>query len=137
MLLKLDFAKAFDTVEHDLILLLLKYQGFDDKWISWIKELLSSGSSSIMLNGVPRKQFNYKRGVRQGDPLSPFLFNLVFDALATILDLARRAGHIRGICPHHTGGGGLTHLQYADDTIIILSAVEDQLVALKNMLHIF
>ena len=68
--MKLDFAKAFDTVEHEVVLQMLKHKGFDDKWTSWVKEILSTGSSSVLLNGIPGKIFHCKGGVRQGDPLS-------------------------------------------------------------------
>ena len=53
VLLKLDFAKAFDTIEHDAILRILRCKGFDVRWNGWISSLLSSGSSSVLLNGVP------------------------------------------------------------------------------------
>jgi hypothetical protein len=60
----LDFAKAFDTIEHEAILQVMKHMGFNDLWLRWIKEILSTRTSSILLNGVPGKQFICKRGVR-------------------------------------------------------------------------
>jgi retron-type reverse transcriptase len=64
VILKLDFEMAFDMVEHEVILQVFRFKGFSDKWISWIRSILSSGSSQVLLNGVPGKPFNYKRGVR-------------------------------------------------------------------------
>jgi hypothetical protein len=52
IILKLDFAKAFDMIEYDAILLMLKHYGFDDCFIGWINSILSSGTSSVLLNGV-------------------------------------------------------------------------------------
>jgi hypothetical protein len=57
--------------------------------------------------------------LRQGDPLSPLLFNLVSDTLATMLENAKKAGEIKGLVPHLIEGG-ITHLQYADDTIVFI-----------------
>jgi hypothetical protein len=73
LILKLDFAKDFDTVEHSAILQIMSALGFLERWLNWMNSLLSSGISSILLNGTPGRRFKCKRGVRQGDPLSPLL----------------------------------------------------------------
>uniref|UniRef100_A0A0A9B5F5 Reverse transcriptase domain-containing protein n=1 Tax=Arundo donax TaxID=35708 RepID=A0A0A9B5F5_ARUDO len=84
----------------------------------WIKKILEGGRVRVNINGERGEFFNTYRGVTQGDPLSPLLFNLVADALANMLDRARAAGDIKGLVPHLVDGG-LTHLQYADDTVIL------------------
>ena len=66
VILKIDFEKAFDKLEHQVIIQVLRHKGFSEKWVSWIQNLLSSGSSSILLNRNPGKSFSCKRGVRQG-----------------------------------------------------------------------
>ena len=70
-------------------------------------------------NGERGEYFKSYKGLRQGDPLSPLLFNLVADALSAMLSRACEAGIIQGVVPHLVEGG-LSHLQYADDTVILL-----------------
>jgi len=70
IILKLDFEKAFDLIEHSAVLDMLRAKGFPHKWVMWINDLLSSATSSVLLNGTAGKDFKCKRGVRQVDPLS-------------------------------------------------------------------
>jgi retron-type reverse transcriptase len=133
VILKLDFEKAFDKVEHSFILQVLHHKGFGAKWCLWIAQILSSATSSILLNGVPGSQFHCKRGVRQGDPLSPLLFVLATDFLQSIINHAMSLGHLIRPIPL-TSSLDFPVVQYADDTIIILQADESQLLYLKDLL---
>ena len=77
MILKLDFSKAFDTVSWEAVFNIMKVRGFDEKWIRWMDELLTTAKTAILLNGIPGIWIDIKRGLRQGDPLSPLLFIVV------------------------------------------------------------
>jgi hypothetical protein len=72
VILKLDFEKAFDKIEHDVIYKILQHKGFGSKWLKWMDMIMKSGTFVMLLNGVPGKLFKCKRGVWEGDPLSPF-----------------------------------------------------------------
>ncbi len=120
IILKIDFEKAFDLVEHEAILQILQAKGFNSTWLDWIKNILSSASTSVLLNGIPRKSFKCLRGVRQGDPLSPLLFVLAADLLQSIINKASSNGLLSTPIP--TSGNSFPVIQYADDTLIILKA---------------
>jgi hypothetical protein len=135
VILKLDFAKAFDTIEHQAILQILRCRGYDDRWIQWISSIFSSGSSSVLLNGVPGKKFPCRRGVRQGDPLSPILFVEGADLLQTLVNQLAQLGVL--VPPLPIPGTDFPIVQYADDTLLIMQACPTQLLALKDLLQTF
>ena len=92
VVLKLDLAKAFDCIEHKAIIEILRAKGFGERWIMWMGLLFNSASSSVLLNGVPGKKFYCKKGVRQGDSLSPLLFVIAVHLLQSILNKAMHQG---------------------------------------------
>lgn len=72
--IKIDIRNAFDTLDWSFLLKMLKTFGFDQRFCNWIEAILASAKLSIYINGRPSGYFSCKRGVRQGDPLSPLFF---------------------------------------------------------------
>ena len=128
-MLKLAFEKAFDSIQHEAILKILVAKGFDSKWIKWVQQLLSSATSSILLNGVPGKHFKCKCGVKQGDPISPLLFVIAADLLQTMINDLLCKGLLTLPLPTHDPD--YPEVQYADDTLLFVNADPAQLEVLK------
>ena len=97
VLMKLDFQKAYDIVSWESLELVLEAMGFGSRWRSWVRKYLRSASISILINGSPSKPFRMERGLRQGDPLSPFLFTIIAEVLSRMLQKASSLGLIRGL----------------------------------------
>lgn len=120
-ILKIDFKRAYNRVRWVFLEEVLQKEGFDPTWISCMMQLVRGGQTAVNINA---------RGVRQGDPLSPLLFNVVSDALAAILDHAKAAGHICGVTTRLVPGG-LSHLQYTDGTLIFIKNSVEAIINLK------
>lgn len=107
--LKIDMSQAFDRMKWNLIRLALKQFGLSPQWINWVRECVSSVSYSLLLNGSPFGFILPSRGLRQGDPLFPFLFVIGMELLSRMLDKARDLSRLQGI-QTRTGGPLLLHL---------------------------
>ncbi|KAF5773617.1 putative RNA-directed DNA polymerase [Helianthus annuus] len=116
--LKIDFEKAYDNINWNFIIDLLSQMGFSDKWKNWIKGVVSSASASVLVNGAPTFEFKCFKGMRQGDPLSPFLFVIVMEALSCMIRKACNLEIIKGVCLPNDGPV-VSHLFYADDAVIL------------------
>jgi hypothetical protein len=111
-------------------------KGFSDKWCRWIEGMVTGGSVGIKVNDDVGHYFQTKRGLRQGDPMSPILFNIVTDVLAILIKRAKEDGQINRIIPHLVDDG-LSILQYVDDTIIFLDHDFEQAKNMKLLLTVF
>ena len=96
LLLKMDIEKAFDHVNWDFLMDVMSKMGFGHRWINWMKWCSSMATFSIVINGSPSSFFRSSRGLRQGDPLSLYLFLFVMEALSQLLSSARNGGFISG-----------------------------------------
>ncbi|GJY55016.1 RNA-directed DNA polymerase, eukaryota [Tanacetum coccineum] len=135
LIFKVDFEKAYDSVRWDFLDDVLDKFGFGVKWRNWIQSCLRSSRGSILINGSPTKEFQFFRGLKQGDPLSPFLFILVMESLHISFQRVVDAGLFNGINLSSTVN--LSHLFYADDAIFIGQWNELNIDTLVRVLECF
>ena len=114
-LVTVDFEKAFDSVAHAFLSKVLDLFGFGDSFRSWIKVLYTDISSCVMNGGRSTGYFDIKRGVRQGDPLSPYLFLLAIETLAQVI---RKDNNIKGV---QFGENEIRQILYADDISLFVT----------------
>jgi hypothetical protein len=131
---KMDLEKAYDHVNWDFLLYMLRRCGFGDKWCSWIAHCISSVRFSVLVNGTPSGFFSSSRGLRQGDPLSPLLFVFVMEALGRMLSAAVSGGLLDGFS---VGSVAFSHLLFADDTLIFCDASSAHLRHLRSLFLCF
>jgi mannosylglycoprotein endo-beta-mannosidase len=81
VVLKLDFTKAFDSIDWGSLRRVMEARGFPVPWCDWMDSIFSTSMSAVLLNGIPGKWITCGRGLRQGDPLSPYLYLLMGDVL--------------------------------------------------------
>ena len=134
---KVDFAKAYDSIDWRYLWNVLRRRGFPEEWVRWMKLCVTTSSCSVLINGrMQGRWFRPQRGIRQGCPLAPLLFILAVDALAFCTMRLCLGGHISGF---QTAGhpGGIPLLQYADDTTFFIQGSETAARTLSKMMDIF
>ncbi|KAL5703438.1 hypothetical protein ACHQM5_028528 [Ranunculus cassubicifolius] len=108
---------------------------FGSKWSRWIRICISNAWYSVLLNDSSKKIFKSTRGLRQGDPLSPFLFITVMDVLSMVTSLLVSQGELDGFKASNAEDGVVvSHLQFVDDTIFFLSASVKKARVLRGVL---
>ena len=100
VIFKIDFEKVYDKVNWNFLQQALRLKGFHLTWYEWIKMVVQGENVGIEIYDHLGPYFQTKKGLRQGDPLSPILINIVADMLAIILNKAKQEGLIRGVIPH-------------------------------------
>lgn len=136
MMIQLDLSKAFDKVNWNYLEATLNAFGFESRWTKWILALIKSTNFSILVNGSPSVPFSPSRGIRQGDPLSPFLFVILMEGLSRYIHKAKAEGKISGLHPF-SSLPATTHQQFADDTMLHGSPTVKDAKAFKNILSLF
>jgi hypothetical protein len=135
-MIKVDFEKAYDKIKWPFVYQMLKLKGFSDAWCDLVMKTITGGKVGIKVNNSIGSYFFTHQGLRQGDPLSPLLFDLTVDGLAMMMDKAKKCGLIKGLVPELVDNG-LVLLQYADDTIFFLEDDVSSAQNLKFLLCIF
>ncbi|GJT83455.1 RNA-directed DNA polymerase, eukaryota [Tanacetum coccineum] len=143
MIFKVVFEKDFDLVRWDYLDDILNKFGFGVKWRSWIQGFLNFVMGSILTSGSPTSEFQFYKGLKQGDPLSSFLFILIMESLHLSFKNIMNACRYKGI--HIDDSLNMSHLFYADDTVFIddiwladlpLKQLYLRLYALENDIHV-
>ena len=136
MALKLDMSKAHDRVEWVFLENLMRKMGFCERWIGLIMICVKFVTYSILVNGEPKGMITPTRGIRQGDPLSPFLFLLCTKGLHVLINNAATLGEITGfsLC---RSGPQLTHLLFADDSLLFCRASTEECATVLNTLETY
>jgi hypothetical protein len=136
MAVKLDMSKAYDRVEWDFLEAVMHRMGFEGRWTRLIMMCIKSVSYGVLVNGTPTGRIFPSRGIRQGDPISPYLFLLCAEALSSLLNRADRNGELIGV-PTSKRGPRLNHLFFADDSLLFCRATPLHWRRMTHILKIY
>jgi hypothetical protein len=129
-------SKAYDRVEWNFLKRMMEKLGFDSRWINLIMQCVSTVSYKIKVNGDLTEVIVPMRGLRQGDPLSPYLFLICAEGFSGLLNEVERVGNMEGvtICAN---APSITHLLFADDSLLLLKVNEGNANYLRHVLQLY
>ncbi|PKU72704.1 Putative ribonuclease H protein [Dendrobium catenatum] len=127
---KLDIKKAFDSVSREFIIARLIQKNFPSCFVNWVKACICDVNFSILISGAIEGYFSTASGLRQGCPISPYLFCLAMDAFSNLLE-------VRGFKGIISNEFSISHLLYADDVLVFGEATIDNCNLLGNILNEF
>ncbi|GLT33352.1 hypothetical protein SLA2020_079500 [Shorea laevis] len=134
MAIKLDLSKAFDRVEWDFLQGVMQNMGLPSSWIDRVMTCVRTVEYSILLNGSITREFTPSRGIRQGDPLSPFLFLFCAEGLYSLLENGLQSEDLKGATVCRVGPK-ISHLFFADDSLLFGAATEREATHLVHILQ--
>ncbi|XP_028790032.1 uncharacterized protein LOC114746021 [Neltuma alba] len=136
MVVKIDMNKAYDRLEWRFIEEVMRKMGFSEKWIAWIMECVQSVMLNLVIGGKKITEIEMRRGIRQGDPLSPFLFIIAADALSSMVQWHVDMGLLKGIklAKHYPI---LSHCFFANDSLFFINAKRNNCRRLMEILNVY
>ncbi|XP_060972538.1 uncharacterized protein LOC133038412 [Cannabis sativa] len=136
MALKLDLSKAYDRVDWHFLRAMMSRMGFSDKWIRLIYGCLSSVTYHIVSSGHTVGPIIPSRGLRQGDPISPYLFLICAEGLSALIQRYEERKLIHGYKVAN-GAPIVSHMLFADDSFLYYRATEREVANIQHMLEVF
>ena len=134
--IKLDMSKVYDRVEWDYLKRVMEKMGFHAKWVQLIMACITTAHFSVIVNGNPTGYILPSRGLRQGDPLSPYLFLFCAEGLTALLRKAEAEGIIREVATSR-GGPYISHLLFADDSLLFCRASVEECQQVNSLLNLY
>jgi hypothetical protein len=137
LLFKVDFEKAYDSVDWGYLEAVMGKMEFLPLWRKWMRECVCTTTASVLVNDSPTDEFSLERGLRQGDPLSPFLFLLAAEGLNVMMKAMVDGNKFTGYSVGGQEGVTVSHLQFADDTLLLGAKSWANIRALRAVLVLF
>lgn len=136
MRFKLDMSKAYDWIEWPFLEAIMDKLRFSSAWITKVMNCVTSASFLVLVNGHIGQEFKAERGLRQGWPLSPFLFILCAEGLSSLVSSVVWSGEIKGLKVAH-GLPVISHLFFVDDSLLFVEASDKAALAWKQILCLY